>query len=27
MFAPLQFQPNDPNAKKCAVVVFWTKHG
>ena len=28
MFAPPQFQPpGDPTAAKCAIVVFWTKHG
>lgn len=28
MFAPPQFQPpGDPTAGKCAIVVFWTKHG
>ena len=28
MFAPPQFQPpGDPTASKCAIVVFWTKHG
>ena len=28
MFAPPQFQPpGDPAAAKCAIVVFWTKHG
>lgn len=28
MFAPPQFQPpGDPMATKCAIVVFWTKHG
>jgi hypothetical protein len=26
LFAPMQFQPNDPNAMKCAVVMYWTKH-
>lgn len=26
LFAPTQFQPNDANARKCAVVVYWTKH-
>jgi hypothetical protein len=25
LFAPIQFQPNDPNAIKCAVVIYWTK--
>jgi carboxypeptidase family protein len=27
MFAPVQLQPNDPNAMKCAIVAYWTKHG
>jgi len=27
IFAPTQFQPTDPNARKCAVVVYWTKQG
>lgn len=26
LFAPMQFQPNDPSAMKCAVVMYWTKH-
>jgi hypothetical protein len=25
LFAPIQFQPSDPGAMKCAVVVYWTK--
>ena len=26
MFAPILLQPNDPQAKKCAIVAYWTKH-
>lgn len=26
MLAPVRLQPNDPNAMKCAIVAFWTKH-
>jgi hypothetical protein len=26
LLAPAQFQPNDPNAARCSIVVFWTKH-
>ena len=27
IFAPTSLQPNDPNAMRCAIVAFWTKHG
>jgi hypothetical protein len=27
MVAPVQLQPSDPNAMKCAIVAYWTKHG
>lgn len=27
IFAPHQLQPNDPDAKRCAIVAYWTKHG
>lgn len=27
IFAPNSLQPNDPNAMRCAIVAFWTKHG
>jgi len=26
IFAPNSLQPNDPNAMRCAIVAFWTKH-
>ena len=26
LIAPPQFQPTDPNAARCAIVVYWTKH-
>jgi hypothetical protein len=26
LLAPVQLQPNDPNAMKCAIVAYWTKH-
>ena len=26
ILAPVRLQPNDPNAMKCAIVAFWTKH-
>jgi hypothetical protein len=27
IFAPISLQPNDPNAMRCAIVAYWTKHG
>jgi hypothetical protein len=27
IFAPNQLQPTDPNAMRCAIVAYWTKHG
>jgi hypothetical protein len=27
IFAPNSLQPNDPNAMRCAIVAYWTKHG
>jgi hypothetical protein len=26
IFAPIQLQPNDPNAMRCAIVAYWSKH-